>query len=150
MFVNLTIPIYKFKFKKYNEKIYLWDSIRSKYVKYTQEEWVRQNFIMFLVHNMGYIKNLISLEKTFSNNNKLMRYDVLIYKNNVPKLLIECKNPSIDLDNRLIQQITTYNYKLKVPFIIITNGIKFICLKICYHNTASYSFLDQIPLYSEL
>lgn len=150
MLVNLTIPTYNFKLKKYNEKIYLWDGIRSKYVRYTQEEWVRQNFIMLLIHNMGYIKNLISLEKTFSNNDKRMRYDILIYKNNMPKMLVECKNPSIALDNRLVQQITAYNYKLKVPFIIVTNGINFICLKINYQNTVSYNFWDHIPLYNEL
>ncbi|MGE9516724.1 MAG: type I restriction enzyme HsdR N-terminal domain-containing protein [Solitalea-like symbiont of Acarus siro] len=42
--------------------------------------------------------------------------------------------------NHFGQQITTYNYKLKVPFIIITNDINFICLKMNYHNIVSCSF----------
>ena len=46
--LELNLPPYTPKIKK-NDKLYIWDQIRSKYVALTPEEWVRQHFINYLI-----------------------------------------------------------------------------------------------------
>lgn len=147
---RIQIPKYNFKLRQHKGKVYLWDYIRSKYIQLSQEEWVRQNFIMFLINYKGYNKNLISVEKCFDINNQPKRYDILVYKNNEAKLLVECKSSSISLNNNIIKQVQLYSYKLKVTYIVITNGISYSCFKVGYSSTISYSVLNYIPRYSEL
>ena len=40
----------------------------------------------------------------------------------LPKILIECKAEYIELKEKTLQQIATYNIKLQVPFLMVTNG----------------------------
>ena len=47
---KLNLPEYDFNFRKTKEgKAEIFDKTRRKYVALTPEEWVRQNFIQFLI-----------------------------------------------------------------------------------------------------
>ena len=59
---KLNLPSYNFKFKTVNQKTQIFDSIRKKYIALTPEEWVRQNFICFLVEEKKYPTSLIAVE----------------------------------------------------------------------------------------
>ena len=76
----------KLKFKNYNLKIknkenkqYVFDEIRKKYILLTPEEWVRQNCVQFLINEKKYPKSLISIEKKLSINSLTKRYDIVVF-----------------------------------------------------------------------
>lgn len=114
----------------------VFDPFRKRFVALTPEEWVRQNFLNFLVDHMGYPKGLIAVEKQLKLNGLTKRCDILAYsKAGVPVLLVECKAPSVALTNEVFAQAARYNLTLKVPFMVITNGLS--------HYAASISFADS-------
>jgi hypothetical protein len=78
------------------------------------------------------------------------RCDIVIFnKTGVPNLIVECKAPSIKINQDVFDQIAAYNIKLKVKYLIVTNGLDFYC---CYidHDNNSYTFMKDIPNYTEL
>ena len=46
---ELNFPLYKFQFKNIENKLYILDEIRKKFVVLQPEEWVRQNTIKYLL-----------------------------------------------------------------------------------------------------
>ena len=46
--LKLSFPNYEFRLKKINQKRFIFDEVRKKFVELTPEEWVRQNCIRFL------------------------------------------------------------------------------------------------------
>ena len=46
---KLNLPIYSIKLKKEGNKTLIFDQIRKKHIVLTPEEWVRQNFVQFLI-----------------------------------------------------------------------------------------------------
>lgn len=132
------------KTQQHEGKLRLYDIIRKKYVAATPEEWVRQLFIQYLINEKNISKNSISIEKQLIINEKIKRFDIVIFgKNNFPKTIIECKSSKIALTNDVFQQAAIYNLALKAPFLIITNGID------TYHcaidsEQGKYQFLENI------
>jgi len=57
--LNLSFPNYEFTLKEINQKRFIFDEIRKKYIELTPEEWVRQNCIKFLINEKKFKKNLI-------------------------------------------------------------------------------------------
>ena len=51
---TLNLPTYSFKIKSEDNRKYIFDEIRKKYLLLTPEEWVRQNFIKYLVKEKKY------------------------------------------------------------------------------------------------
>ncbi len=120
---NLNLPSFEFKIKKENQKNIIFDEIRKKWIILTPEEWVRQNFIKYIL-SKNYPGSLINCEKTFYINGVLKRYDIVVYdgKGNID-ILIECKSPNIKLKKEHFDQVMRYNLELNSKTIIITNGI---------------------------
>ena len=46
---TLNLPIYKFRIKSNENKLFIFDILRKKYVVLTPEEWVRQHFVHYLI-----------------------------------------------------------------------------------------------------
>ncbi len=143
----LNLPIYKFKIKSNENKYVIFDIIRKKYVSLTPEEWVRQHFIHFLIEEKNYPKSLISIEKKLIINGLTKRTDILVFNNHgLPNIIIECKAPSIKINQNTFDQIAQYNLNLDAKYLIVTNGLEhFYCSmdKINEH----YTFLKDIPNY---
>ncbi|HBF88212.1 MAG TPA: restriction endonuclease subunit R [Bacteroidales bacterium] len=147
---KLNLPTYSFKTKFIDGKNYIFDNFRRKYIILTPEEWVRQHFLNFLVVEKHYPKSLISVEKNLIINQNSFRADIVAYnKNAEPILLVECKAASVKIEQTVFEQIGTYNILLKVPYLIVTNGISHFCCKINFLDS-SYVFLKEIPDYTEL
>lgn len=112
-----------FRYKKEEGKEFIFDTIRKVWLSLTEEEWVRQNFIQFLVQEMKYPVSLIALEKEIQLGELKKRFDILIYdKNHQPWMLIECKGPGIKLEDPVLHQVLRYNISVPVSYLIITNG----------------------------
>jgi len=145
--LKLNLPEYKFRLKRQNEKVYIFDSYRKKYVVLTPEEWVRQNVLEFLVKEKGYPKDWIAVEKEININGLKRRYDALVYnKNEDVYLLIEFKAPKIKIDEKVFSQIAAYNFKLKAPYLLVSNGMEHYFAKMDLQKK-KFMFLEQIEAY---
>jgi hypothetical protein len=130
-------------------KLYIFDILRKKNVVLTPEEWVRQNFVQYLIQNKNYPKSIIAVEKQLNINNLNKRTDILIFdKNGNPDIIVECKAPSIKINQDNFDQIARYNLKLNANYLIVTNGLQHFYCKID-HELEKYHFLKDIPDYSK-
>ena len=143
----LNLPTYKFKIKSNENKYSIFDIVRKKYVFLTPEEWVRQHFIHFLIEEKKYPISLIAVEKKVTINNLTKRTDILIFNaEGSPNIIVECKAPSIKLNQETFDQIARYNLKLNANYLIVTNGLEhFFC--IMDTKNEQYIFLEDIPNY---
>jgi hypothetical protein len=143
---RLNLPEFKFKFREdefSNAEIY--DNFRKRYIKLTPEEWVRQNFVMYLVNYKGYPQSRIKLEKSLKIGDSLKRCDIVYFnKSLTPEIIIECKAADVPLTNRTFSQIAMYNSLLKVKYLIATNGLVHYVSKIDYLEN-KFEFVDYIP-----
>lgn len=123
--IVVQFPEPKFRIKKEGEKAFIFDEIRKRWLLLTEEEWVRQNFVTYLQNEMNYPASLIALEKGLTLNGLKKRFDILVYDTaHKPWLMVECKAPSVSLDEDVLQQALRYNISVPVNFIVITNGEK--------------------------
>ena len=142
---KLNLPTYTFKFKTKEQKKYIYDQIRKKFVQLTPEEWVRQNFLAYLTNAMGYSGSLVSVEMGFRLYKVFYRADIVVFnRQGNPALIVECKAPDIPIKQDHFDQITRYNYELKVRYLIVTNGLEHYCAVIDYEQR-KYHFLKEIP-----
>ncbi len=147
---QLNLPQHAIKLKEEGGKQYIFDTVRKKYLVLTPEEWVRQNFIQYLIQEKKYPASLITIEKGLKLNDLQKRADILIYdKNGKPILLIECKSAKVKINQEVFEQIARYNKVFKVPYLIVTNGLNHYCSKINFKKN-SFEFLKEIPNYEAL
>jgi len=144
---NLNLPTYSFKIKSKENKLYIFDILRKKNVVLTPEEWVRQNYVQYLIHDKKYPETLIAIEKQLKINHLIKRTDILIFdKNGNPHIIVECKAPSIKITQDAFDQIARYNLKLQAKYLIVTNGLEHFYCKMNYQQM-KYDFLKEIPNY---
>jgi hypothetical protein len=144
---RLNLPEYSIKIAERNGKKVIFDILRRKYVALTPEEWVRQHFVHFIIEKKGYPQTLIANEVELKIGNKSLRCDSVLYDRNMqPRMIIEYKSPSIELQQKVFNQISTYNLLLKVDYLIVSNGMQHYCCKMDYENH-KYVFLEEIPDY---
>ncbi len=103
-------------------KEYIFCVVRKRWFIITPEEWVRQNFLLYLHHNLGYALSIIAVEKQLVIAEVKKRFDIVIYKNGEPFIIVECKEMGVPLSDNTITQVLNYNTTIQAPFIIITNG----------------------------
>ena len=148
---QLNLPEYSFRFMEKDGARMILDTIRRKYVKLTPEEWVRQNFVRYLIHEGKYPPGLIGIEVLSPYNKIKKRVDILVHnRKGEPVLIVECKSPDVEIDeNKIFDQITIYNRKYKVPFVVVTNGLYHYA---CRYNEErnDYEYVLAIPLYEDL
>lgn len=121
--VVVNYPEPGFRIKKEGEKEYIFDTLRKKWLLLTPEEWVRQNFVQFLLQVMNYPAALVALEKELLLGDLKKRFDILVYDaDHRPWMMIECKAEAVKLDENVLQQVLRYNITLPVNYLVITNG----------------------------
>ena len=145
--LKLSFPNYEFRLKKIDEKRFIFDEIRKKYIELTAEEWVTQNCIKFLINEKKYKSQLIAVEKKIILNNLTKRFDIIAYDiNGNPNLLVECKAPNIAIRQETFDQILSYNRVINSKYLMITNGIIHYYCKIDNIDN-KINFLKDIPNY---
>ena len=147
---KLNLPEYSFRIKTTEGKSYIFDSLRKKYVRHTPEEWVRQNFVQFLITEKNYSVSLITVEAAVKVNGNPQRADLVVFdRSGNPALVAEFKAPEIKISQQTFDQIVRYNMQLKVKYLIVSNGLDHFCCRINYADN-SYAFLPEIPDFSDL
>jgi hypothetical protein len=135
-------PEPQFRIKKEMGKRYIFDTIRKAWLLLTEEEWVRQNFVHYLIRELNYPSTLIALEKEIWLNDLKKRFDILVYdKAHRPWMLIECKEPKVQLSEETLQQVLRYNISVPVEYIIITNG----STTIGWKKESELELLNEMP-----
>lgn len=111
-----------------NGKREVYDPVRKKYVTLTPEEGVRQFVIEFLQGRCGIPAGYISVERGLRVYRNFFRTDLQVRnRRNVPALLVECKRPSVPLDEQVLEQAMRYHIATQERFVVITNGGDFKC-----------------------
>lgn len=149
--MKLNLPHYQFNIKK-NDKgaLVIFDHLRQRFITLTPEEWVRQNFVRFLIEEKQFPMALMGNEVSLLQNGIKRRCDTLVADiEGNPFVIVEYKAPSIPITQSVFDQIVRYNMVMKAKCLIVSNGLQHYCCKIDYENN-SYSFLRDIPNYSEI
>ncbi len=103
-------------------KEYIFCVIRKRWMTITPEEWVRQNFLLYLIEVLHYPASLIAVEKQVQLGELQKRFDIVVYRNDVPFMLIECKEMNVPINQKTLDQVMRYNINLRAAYFIITNG----------------------------
>ena len=118
----------------------------TKWLLLTPEEWVRQNFVQYLVRVKKYPAAFIALEKEIFLGELKKRFDILVYdREHKPWMMIECKGMDVSLDDEVLSQVLRYNISVPVPYLVITNGSY--CFAASRKNGKLES-LGEIPAFS--
>jgi len=121
--IKIEYPPYQPKIKAEAGKEFIFDEVRKKWVMLTPEEWVRQNFLQYLVQVKRYPASLIAVEKEIELAELKKRFDIVVYDSrHQPFMIVECKEMSVSLDKKVLDQVLRYNISLQVPNLVITNG----------------------------
>lgn len=143
----LNLPTYKFRIKSNENKLFIFDILRKKYVSLTSEEWVRQHYIHYLIEEKNYPISLIAVEKKLIINQLTKRTDILVFNSSgEPYIIVECKAPNVKINQDTFNQIARYNLKLNAKFLILTNGIEHFYCSMDFEKE-QYHFLQEIPAY---
>ena len=120
---------FDFQIKRDKDKFFIYDLARKSWFLLTPEEWVRQHWMHYFHITKGRNLSSLILEKKLVLNGTTKRIDLLVTEKTIPKILIECKAPSIKLTEKTFEQIARYNSILKAEEIILSNGLHHIYAK---------------------
>ncbi|MDI3527215.1 MAG: hypothetical protein PWR03_1398 [Tenuifilum sp.] len=141
---KLNLPSYQFRIKKQNGNRLIFDIVRKRFIALTPEEWVRQHIIHYLVYDLNVPIGLIGVEVGFNYNKVNHRADIVVYnREGFPLMIVECKAPSVEISQDVVDQICRYNYILQAEYLLISNGIKHIVLQVDTEN--KWKVLDNFP-----
>lgn len=136
-----------FKIKDEGVKKFIFDSLRKKWVVLTPEEWVRQNFVQYLLKEKKYPSALIAVEKEIKVGELKKRFDLLVYDSeHTPWMLVECKAIDVKLDDRALAQVIRYHAAMPAKYLLVTNGAS------CFgfiKNAGTLSPIEQMPGFGE-
>lgn len=142
---SLNLPHINIDTREVDGKLTIFDTLRKKYIVLTPEEWVRQHFVNYLVAHKRFPKSLIKLEGGLNYNRMARRSDILVFdRNGAPFLLVECKASKVPISEKTFSQVAQYNYSLKAPYLLVTNGMRHYCCRI-FHESKTYKFIDDVP-----
>ncbi len=121
--ILIEYPKPDFRIELRNEQPYIFDTIRKKWLLLQEEEWVRQNFVRYLLEVMKYPSSLIALEKEIYLGALKKRFDVLVYDgNHKPWMLVECKRPDVPVSDVVLHQVLRYHISIPAEYLVLTNG----------------------------
>ena len=111
---------------------------------------MRQHFTHYLVGHKGYPQGLLGNEIELKVGDKRLRCDSILYgKDAQPRMIIEYKAPTIQIKQKVFDQISVYNLLLHVDYLLVSNGLEHYCCRMDYEHHR-YTFLREIPAYGEL
>ncbi len=120
--IKIDYPNKKPEIRLNKNKEYIFCIVRKRWVIITPEEWVRQNFLLFLIEALRYPSSLIAVEKQLMVSEVKKRFDIVIYKNAAPFMIIECKEMNVTLTESTLRQVLYYNATIQANYMVVTNG----------------------------
>lgn len=147
---QLNLPPFPARVERREGKLYIWDELRRKMVRLTPEEWVRQHVVHYLLDKLGYPAELLMNEVGLQVGGTHKRVDTILYDKQLkPLMLLEYKAPEVPLSQRVLEQALRYNMALRVPYLVLSNGLQHVAYRIDYLKQ-EFQTLNVIPPYSEL
>ncbi|KQC34035.1 restriction endonuclease subunit R [Nonlabens sp. YIK11] len=144
----LRLPPANFRVKNTEKGRLIFDPIRKKFVQLQPEEWVRQHIIQWLITYKQVPISLINVEKQLIIAGTSKRYDIVVFKPDASiEIIVECKAPSITIDQSVFDQIARYNLAVKSTYLMVSNGMEHYFCTMDYDNQR-YNFIPDLPEYS--
>lgn len=144
----LNFPSLEVRVKIIQNRPQVFDPIRKKYYLLSPEEWVRQHCIAYLMQAKGYPGHRILVEKAFPVFGTVKRFDLMVVSRaGEGWLLVECKSPSVEIEQNAFDQIGRYNIELGAPYLWITNGGDHYKFHVDYESGACARLMD-LPSFS--
>ncbi|MEP6466397.1 MAG: type I restriction enzyme HsdR N-terminal domain-containing protein [Parafilimonas sp.] len=140
--LNINFPAHNFRIKEKDKKHIIFDEVRRRWVALTPEEWIRQNFLQYLIQVKHYPSSIISVEKLIKVGELKKRYDIVVYKKNIPWLIVECKENNTAINTAVIEQVLRYNMALSIQYFVVTNGNKSFAYEVA---ESVFKELDHLP-----
>lgn len=132
--IKINYPPIKPDIKRIDNTDKIFCLIRRKWYVLTPEEWVRQNFLLYLTETLGYPRKLIAVEKEIKLSEVKKRFDIVVYDQFAkPEMIIECKEMNENLTEEVLNQVLRYNINIRAKRVVITNGT----------NTIAYENIDD-------
>lgn len=145
--IHIQFPEKKPTIKRTEKSEEIFCIVRKKWLILTPEEWVRQNFILYLTETLKYPMALIAVEKQFSINNVLKRFDIVVYNNMLnPLILVECKEMNTPISTKALRQALHYYTIIQSDIFLITNGSYTLGFK---KDNSNMIEIDAIPTFIE-
>lgn len=110
----------------------------------TPEEWVRQHVVEFLIRQKNYPKSAINTEVIVNINGMKKRADVIVFRKEMPFIIVECKAPAVSITQETFDQIARYNLELGAEYLMVTNGLNHYYCQMDLENKR-YVFLPDLP-----
>ncbi len=143
--LNLTQYNSKLKMKKEGKVTLVFDPVRNKHIVLQPEELVRQLLLIYLIQEKKYPIGKVAVEFGLKVNELQKRCDILLYdKDFKPFMIVECKAPSVEINDAVFFQAAIYNLPLQVPYIMLSNGIRNYCAKLDYEYN-KVEVLEELP-----
>ncbi|MFP4367947.1 MAG: type I restriction enzyme HsdR N-terminal domain-containing protein [Candidatus Kapaibacterium sp.] len=147
---ELNLPKQELIIREIEGRLFIFDKIRKKYKRLAPEEWVRQNFLSYLVNSLQYPEGLIRVEMEIKLNELSKRCDAVVYgQSGMPLMILEFKAQGIALKQNVFDQAGMYNLKLKVPYLVISNGLCHYACRVDFEK-GKIKFLKSIPTFAEI
>lgn len=144
---KLNLPAYKFRFSKEGESIKIYDSLRKKFLVLTPEEWVRQNFMRYVIEEKGYPASRVKLEHSIKVGSLNKRCDAVYFDKQLkPHILFEFKAPDIPITDTTLLQSGIYNSKLKAEWLVFSNGLTHYVVRPNYEEN-KFNMVEELPAY---
>jgi hypothetical protein len=121
--IKIEYPPYDFKIKKEKNTELIFDAARKRWLVLTPEEWVRQNFLQYIIQVKSYPVSLIAIEKEIYLGELKKRCDIVVYnRQTLPWMIIECKEMNEQLNAKVLDQVLRYHIALPAKYLVVTNG----------------------------
>lgn len=147
---RLNLPSARLSLRQGAKGVEVHDVYRSKWVLLTPEEWVRQHFVHYLVEYLGYPAGMVANEMGINLNSTSRRCDTVVFSLSLaPLMIVEYKAPSVRIDQKVLDQIVSYNTVLRVPYLVVSNGLHHYCFK-AEGLAGRYVPLSFVPRYGDM
>ena len=148
--IPLNFPKYTLRIKSRENNPLVFDPVRKKYVPLTPEEWVRQHCMQFLIKDRKYPAGRTLVERQLLVEGLEKRLDIAVcHPDGSILLLVECKAPTVPINQAVFDQIARYNWKARARFLMVTNGLNHYYCQMDYIQKR-YSFLKDLPAFDTL
>lgn len=146
-FNKFILPPADLKIIRRNDIFKVYDKLRKNYYVLTEEEFVRQVFVSWMIDGLGYPPSILANEIAIKLNDTIKRCDTVVFSPvGTPFMIIEYKAPSVEINQNVFNQIVRYNMVLNANYLVVSNGYSNYCCRVKYSDH-SVEFLKEIPSY---
>lgn len=137
-----------FKTEMRDDKTFVFDPLRKRYVLLTPEEEVRQKVLYLLVEHLHVPAGRLAVEYSVKVNGLDKRCDAVVFsKEGQPLMIVECKAQTVKLTDKVLDQAVRYHSALQPRFLLLYNGETCYCFKVEEGNLQT---MDHLPDYAEM